>query len=53
MSDAPPKKSYYRNPQVSITLPPDLHDELLAACKRDDLPIVFWVRDAIRRKLAP
>jgi hypothetical protein len=40
-----------RNPQVTVTLPPDLHQQLLDACERDDLPIVYWVRQAIRAKL--
>jgi hypothetical protein len=40
-----------RTPRVTVTLPPDLHQELLDACEREDLPIVYWVRQAIRAKL--
>jgi len=41
----------HRNPQISVTLPPELHQKLLAAVKRDDDTIVRWVRCAIREKL--
>jgi hypothetical protein len=40
-----------RLPRITVTMPVELHQQLLAACERDDLPIVFWVRQAIRAKL--
>lgn len=40
-----------RPPQITVTLPPELHQQLLEAVKRDDLTIVHWVRQAIRAKL--
>jgi hypothetical protein len=43
----PPK----RNPQISVTLPPDLYQQVLDACKREDIPIVYWARQAFRAKL--
>ena len=40
-----------RLPRITVTMPPDLYQQLMAACERDDLPIVYWVRQAIRAKL--
>jgi hypothetical protein len=40
-----------RNPQITVTLPPDLYQQVLDACEREDLPIVYWARAAFRAKL--
>jgi hypothetical protein len=40
-----------RNPQITVTLPPDLYQEVLAAAEAADLPIVYWARAAFRAKL--
>lgn len=37
--------------RITVTLTPELHEQLMAACKEADLPIVYWVRQAIRAKL--
>jgi hypothetical protein len=40
-----------RLPRVTVTLPPDLYQQVLDACEKDDLPIVYWARQAFRAKL--
>lgn len=40
-----------RNPQISVTMPPDLHQQVLDAAEAADLPIVYWMRQAARLKL--
>jgi hypothetical protein len=40
-----------RNPQITVTLPPDLYQRVLEACEKEDLPIVYWARAAFRAKL--
>ena len=40
-----------RQPRVTVTLPPELHEQVLKAAEAADLPIVFWARQAFRLKL--
>jgi hypothetical protein len=40
-----------RNPQITVTLPPELYQQVIEACEKEDLPIVFWARQAFRAKL--
>jgi hypothetical protein len=47
MTTTPPP----RQPRITVTLPPDLYQEVLAAAKAADLPIVYWARAAFRAKL--
>jgi predicted DNA-binding protein len=36
---------------VSVTMQPELYARLYAICKRLDLPVTAWVREAIRERL--
>jgi len=36
---------------VSVTMQPELYAQLYEACKRLDLPVTAWVREAIKREL--
>ena len=36
---------------VSVTMQPELYAQLYEACKRLDLPVTVWVREAIKREL--
>jgi predicted HicB family RNase H-like nuclease len=40
-----------RNPQITITLPTELHQQLVEAVKDAEIPLVHWCRQAIRAKL--
>jgi hypothetical protein len=40
-----------RLPRVTVTLPPELYQQVIDACEKEDLPIVFWARQAFRAKL--
>jgi hypothetical protein len=40
-----------RQPRITVTLPPDLYQQVLEACEKEDLPIVYWARAAFRAKL--
>jgi hypothetical protein len=36
---------------VSVTMQPELYDQLYETCKRLDLPVTVWCREAIRLQL--
>jgi predicted DNA-binding protein len=36
---------------VSVTMQPELYEQLYATCKRLDLPVTVWCREAIRLQL--
>lgn len=40
-----------RLPRITVTMPPDLYQQVMEACERSDLPIVYWARAAFRAKL--
>jgi hypothetical protein len=40
-----------RNRQITVTLPTELYEQVIEACEREDLPIVYWARQAFRAKL--
>jgi hypothetical protein len=47
MTTTPPP----RQPRITVTLPPDLYQQVIEACEKEDLPIVYWARAAFRAKL--
>jgi predicted HicB family RNase H-like nuclease len=40
-----------RPKQITVTLPDDLHALVVEAAQREDIPLTFWVRAAMRAKL--
>ena len=36
---------------VSVTMLPDLYEELVKHCKNIDVPVSVWCRDVIKREL--
>ena len=40
-----------RQPRITVTMPPELYRQVVDACKKEDLPMVFWARQAFRAKL--
>jgi predicted DNA-binding protein len=36
---------------VSVTMQPELYDQLYEACRHLDLPVTVWVREAIKAQL--
>ena len=36
---------------ISVTMQPHLHEELCATCRRLDVPLTVWVREAIKVQL--
>jgi predicted DNA-binding protein len=36
---------------VSITMQPELYEQLQAVCQQHDLPVTVWVREAIKARL--